>query len=38
MADEIRVNGNVYSYASTILKIGGERYWGITSISSIGST
>lgn len=33
MADEIRVNGNTYSYASTILKIDGERYWGITSMS-----
>lgn len=33
MADQIRVNGNVYSWGSLILKIGGERFSGFNSIS-----
>lgn len=33
MADEIRVNGNVMSWGSIILKLGEERFTGFTSIS-----
>ena len=33
MADEIRINGIAHSWGSTKLKIDGERYSGITSIS-----
>lgn len=32
MADEIRVNGNAHSWGSIIVKIGGDRYYGFTSI------
>jgi hypothetical protein len=33
MSDEIRINGIAHSWGSTKLKIAGERYSGITSIS-----
>jgi len=33
MADEIRINGIAHSWGSTKLKIDGERYTGISSIS-----
>lgn len=33
MADAIRVNGNVHSWGSIVLKIDGERYYGFTSVS-----
>lgn len=33
MSDEIRVNGNLHSWGSIILKIDGEKYFGFTSIS-----
>jgi hypothetical protein len=33
VADEIRINGIAHSWGSTKLKIAGERYSGVTSIS-----
>jgi hypothetical protein len=33
MADQIRVNGNLLSWGSIIVKIDGDRYHGITSIA-----
>lgn len=33
MSDAIRVNGNLYSWGSIIVKIGGESYSGFTSVS-----
>lgn len=33
MADQVRINGNLYGFASTSFKIAGERYFGITEIS-----
>ena len=33
MADEIRVNGNLYSWGSLRIKIAGEEYRGFTSIN-----
>lgn len=33
MADSIRINGNVHSWSSVILKIAGESFTGITSIA-----
>ena len=32
MADELRVNGNLYSWGSIEVKVDGERYFGFTSI------
>jgi hypothetical protein len=32
MSDAIRVNGNQYSWGSIVLKFGGERFYGFTSI------
>jgi hypothetical protein len=32
MSDQIRVNGNLYSWGSIKLKIGGELFYGFTSI------
>jgi hypothetical protein len=33
MADKIRVNGNIVSWGSLVIKIDGDRYYGFTSIS-----
>lgn len=33
MADEIRVNGSLYSWGSIILKVNGERFYGISSVN-----
>ncbi len=33
MADNARVNGNQFSWASVILKINGERFYGFTSVA-----
>ena len=33
MSDEIRVNGNLYSWGSITLKINDERFFGFTAIS-----
>lgn len=33
MADKVRINGNVYSWGSIVIKILGERYTGFQSIS-----
>jgi hypothetical protein len=33
MADQVRVNGNVVSWGSIVLKIGSDRFHGFTSIS-----
>lgn len=33
MSDQIRVNGNLYSWGSIKLKIGGELFYGFNSIS-----
>jgi hypothetical protein len=33
MSDDVRINGNMYSWASVVLKVDGERFFGITSIS-----
>jgi hypothetical protein len=33
MSDQIRVNGNLYSWGSIKLKIGGELFYGFTTIS-----
>lgn len=33
MSDEIRVNGNQYSWGSIIIKLDGGRYYGFTGIS-----
>lgn len=33
MSDEIRINGNQFSWGSIILKIDGERFYGLTSLS-----
>ncbi len=33
MADQIRVNGNIYSWGSIVVKVDGERFHGFTSIS-----
>jgi hypothetical protein len=32
MADSIRINGNVYSHGSMIVKVAGERFYGFTDI------
>lgn len=32
-ADEVRVNGNILSWGSIILKVNGERFYGFKSIS-----
>lgn len=32
MSDKIRVNGNVHSWGSIIVKIDGEKYYGFTAI------
>lgn len=32
MSDQIRVNGNQVSWGSIILKVGGDRFYGFTSI------
>jgi hypothetical protein len=33
MSDQVRINGAMHSWSSTKLKIGAERYTGITSVS-----
>lgn len=33
MADEVRVNGNAMGWASVEFKVGGERFYGVKSIS-----
>jgi hypothetical protein len=33
MADTVRVNGKQHSWASTIFRVNGERFYGISSIS-----
>lgn len=33
MSDQIRVNGNMHSWGSIVVKIADERYYGFTSIS-----
>lgn len=33
MADQIRVNGNAFSWGSIILKLDGERFYGFTGIT-----
>lgn len=33
MADKLRVNGNIVSWGSVIVKINGERFHGFTSVS-----
>lgn len=33
MADEIRVNGNLHSWGSIVVKVDDERYYGFTSIN-----
>jgi hypothetical protein len=33
MADPIRVNGNLHSWGSITVKIGGERYYGFTGVA-----
>jgi hypothetical protein len=33
MSDQVRINGNQLSWSSASLKIDGERYFGVTSIS-----
>ncbi|MBA3841099.1 MAG: hypothetical protein H0X39_00490 [Actinobacteria bacterium] len=32
MGDQVRINGNLYSWSSIKLKVGGEVYTGITSV------
>ena len=31
--DQVRINGNVYSWGSLTVKVGGERWYRLTSIS-----
>jgi hypothetical protein len=33
MSDALRINGNQYSWGSIAVRFGGDRYYGITSIS-----
>lgn len=33
MSDQVRINGNQFSWSSISLKIDGEQYFGVTSIS-----
>jgi len=33
MADQIRVNGNAFSWGSIVLKLDGERFYGFTGIT-----
>lgn len=33
MADEVRINGNIYSWGSIVLKIGGVRFFGFDQLS-----
>lgn len=33
MADQVRINGNVHSWGSIVVKIDGDRYSGFTSVS-----
>lgn len=33
MADQIRINGNLFSWGSIIVKVDGDRYYGFTAIS-----
>lgn len=33
MADSLRVNGNLHSWGSVILKVNGDRYYGVTQIA-----
>lgn len=33
MADELRVNGNLYGWGSIVAKVDGERFYGIASIN-----
>jgi hypothetical protein len=33
MADSVRINGNIYSHGSMVIKVDGERFQGFTSIT-----
>jgi hypothetical protein len=33
MSDQVRVNGNVHSWGSIVLKLDGERYYGFDSVA-----